>query len=524
MAKPARWRPGWGAAALAAVSGLLLTAAFPPFNIWPLALMGLVPLIHLAKSLPPRRALMAGLIWGMCLFLGLMYWLVVVFTTYGGLSWPLAIVTLGIFAFYLGGYGAVWSWVLSWWGPGPWTLVIAGPLLWVGLEWLRSLVFTGIIWLPYSMGLTGSLPLIQSLELWSTTGLSLVLVLVNCLLAVVVLPGMRSGRWGRGQIAALAVLIVILAGGWLWGSQRLEHINAAQQAAPKLTVTVVQGNVPLSQLWDKKLRLQVLKKHMALTDKAAAQVNQRPWLVVWPESAAPFYFVREFRPSRPVRDFIKQKDAYLLLGSLGAVEEGELVKVSNRIWLLGPEGRPQGYYDKVRLVPFGEYVPWQPVLFFVRAVAQIGDDFAVGQAGKILSMAGMGLGPIICYESIFPDLSRQQRLAGARLLVNQTNDAWFGRTTAPYQHMAHLAFRAVENRLASARAANTGVSGFVLPSGEMVQTTGLFEPAVQTRQLPLLDESTFFSRVGETVGPVALAAALVLILATWWRRRHTKEN
>jgi apolipoprotein N-acyltransferase len=524
LAKPARWRPGWGAAALAAVSGLLLTAAFPPMNLWPLALVGLLPLIYLARRFPPRRALVAGLIWGMALFSGLMYWLFVVFSVYGGLSWPLSVATLAVFAFYLGGYAAIWACLLSWWGPKPWALLIAGPLIWVGLEWLRSQIFTGIIWLPYSMGLTGSLPLIQSLEFWSTTGLSLILVLVNCLLAVAVLPGMRRGGFGRGQAAAILALIVILAGGWLWGSHRLEQVTAAQKAAPQLTVSVVQGNIPLNQLWNRRLRPLVLQRLMDLTDKAAAQVPQRPWLVVWPESAAPFYFLRNAKTSQPVLDYAKQKDIHLLLGALGVVEKGERLQVSNRIWMLDPDGTPNGYYDKVRLVPFGEYVPWQPLLFFVRAVAQIGDDFAVGEIGKTLSMGGVGLGPVICYESIFPELARQQRLRGARLLINPTNDAWFGRTTAPYQHMAHLAFRAVENRMASARSANTGVSGFILPTGEQFQTTGLFVPAVETAQLPLMNESTFFSRHGETVGPVALAAALIMYLATWWRRRKNKEN
>ena len=161
------------------------------------------------------------------------------------------------------------------------------------------------------------------------------------------------------------------------------------------------------------------------------------------------------------------------------------------------------------------------VLFFVRAVAQIGDDFAVGTPGKVLRMGPLALGPLICYESIFPELARAMRLNGARLLVNQTNDAWFGRTSAPYQHLSHLQLRAVENRMACARAANTGISGFVLPSGRLIQSTGIYQPGLESARLPLMESLTFFTRHGDIIGPGALAAALFL-LTPWagWRARR----
>jgi len=492
-------------------------------NLWPLALVGLVPLVALSRRLPPRQALVAGWVWGMALFLGLMYWLTVVFTSYGGLSWPLAVFTLFILVWYLGAYAGTWGCLLSWWGPKPWVLLVSGPLAWAGLEWVRGQIFTGLPWLPYAMGLSGALPLIQSLELWSTSGLSLLLVLVNALVALLVLPRLEGGRWGRAQVAAAAALVIILAGGWSWGSWRLAQVQAAQAAAPKLTVTVVQGNFSLPELWNRALRSQVLQRQMSLTSQAGQQVSARPWLVVWPESAAPFYFLRETDASQPVLDFARQQGLHLLLGCLGAVEQGRRLQVSNRVWLVGPEGRPRGFYDKVHLVPFGEYVPLHKILFFVRAVAQIGDDFAVGQPGKTLDVAGVRVGPLICYESIFPELAREQRKNGARLLVNQTNDAWFGRTSAPYQHMAHLMFRSVENRLASARAANSGVSGFVLPSGETRRSTGLFVTAVETQRLPLMSAETFFSRHGDLAGPIGLIAGLLILGLDAWRRRKPRE-
>jgi len=514
----ARWRPGWDAALTAVLAGGLLALAFPPLDWWPLCLVGVVPFILLAQRLSPRRALIAGWLGGLALFTGLMYWILVVMTQYGGLNWVMAGLALFFFAFYLGSYLGVFCCIVSFANRGGVSPLIMAPLAWAGLEWVRSWAFTGVPWLPLSMGLDGSLPLMQSVELWSTTGLSLLLVLVNTLIAEAVrAPWGAAPLWRRS--AALALGLALVAGGWAWGSGRLEQVRAAAKDAPTLVVSVVQGDVSLPMLWQKSLRPVVVERHVKATQREAQKVSQRPWLVIWPESAAPFYFMRQARPSQPVLNLAKELDAYIMLGSLGAVEVDGKFRVTNRAWLVGPDGLAAGFYDKVHLVPFGEYVPWSQLLFFVRAVAQIGVDFAVGQPGKVLNAGPVALGPLICYESIFPELARDMRLAGARLLVNQTNDAWFGRTSAPYQHMAHLRFRAVENRLACARAANTGVSGFVLPSGEVIKPTGLFTPAVAGADLPLMNQDTFYLRHGEIAGPGALGATVLLIIWVLWRER-----
>ena len=519
MAKLAAWRPPRGAALTAALAGLGLACAFPPLNLWPLSLVGLVPFIWLARRLPPKKALVAGWLGGMALYLGLVYWLTVVMTTYGGVHWSAALLALFIFAWYLGSYLGVFCWALSLGARGGLGLLILAPLVWAGTEWARGIIFTGVPWLPLPMGLVSRLELVQSAELWSTTGLSLILVLVNALVAEALFPARPAApHWRRGAAVALAILIV--AAGWFWGGQRMARVEAAAKSAPTLAVSVVQGNVPLSMMWRKELRPVVIERHARATKRAAQDNPKRPWLVVWPESAAPFYFLRDARPSIPVLELAKQLDAYVMLGSLGAVKDGDLLRVSNRSWLIGPDGREAGHYDKVHLVPFGEYVPLGQILFFVRAVAQIGVDFAVGQPGKVLMVGPVAVGPLICYESIFPELARQMRLHGARLLVNQTNDAWFGRTSAPYQHLSHLQLRAIENRLACARAANTGISGFVLPSGRVSRATGIYQPGLESARLPLMESMTFFTRYGDIIGPVALAAALLLLLAGWRRARE----
>ncbi len=332
-------------------------------------------------------------------------------------------------------------------------------------------------------------------------------------------PGFMGGALGGA-----AGLVIILGGGWLWGASRLEAVQEAMARALRLTVSVVQANVPLEELHRRGLRLANLRRQEALTRRAARRVKDRPWLVVWSESSAPFYFLSDARESLPVLALARELKAWIVVGTMGSVERGEGgYAPTNRSWLVTPAGRPGGWYDKVHLVPFGEYVPLGRLLFFVRALAVVSEDFAPGQEGHLLDAGGVKLGPLICYESIFPELARAQRQRGARLLVNQTNDAWFGPTGASAQHLSHLVLRAVENRLAVARAANTGISGFVLPDGRVVQTLGLFRAGVETRSLPLMDLDTFYTRYGDLLGPGGFLASLAA--AAWgWRRRRDQAQ
>ncbi len=506
------WWPGRGRAAAALGVGLLMVAAFPPLDAWPLALVGLVPLLWLTRDITPRQAALAGWLFGLAQGFGLYYWLTVVMTTYGGLPWALALGALLLLQAYLALYPALWAAGLAYLGgrgTPPW---LAGPLLWAGLEWLRGQALTGFPWLPLSGALTSFPPLVQTAELVGATGLSALIVLLNTLLFQGLIPGARPAR----RLTALGMAVLLLAAGWGWGSLRQEQVNLACAQAPQLTVSVVQANVPLHELWSRELRPAVIARHLDLTRQAAREQAGRPWLVVWPESAAPFYFPAEARESQPVLEAAQELNAWITLGSVGLLGQPGQYQVTNRAWLVNPEGAPAGYYDKVHLVPFGEYVPWARLFFFVRAVAALSQDLTPGAQGHTLQAGPFALGPLICYESIFPELARSQRQRGSLLMVNQTNDAWFGHTGAPAQHMSHLVLRAVENRVACARAANTGISGFVLPDGGIEQTSGLFVPAVATRELPLLSWPTLFTVTGDIAGPLGLGLALCLLAWARW--------
>ena len=221
--------------------------------------------------------------------------------------------------------------------------------------------------------------------------------------------------------------------------------------------------------------------------------NQRPDLIVWPESATPFYFLHDIKPSELVFEGIYQTKADYLIGSPSFVRKDDVVQYFNSAYLISPQTRTMDKYDKTHLVPFGEYVPFKKWLPFLgKIVAQIG-DFSAGKVGQTLPWRREQLGVLICYEIIFPGLSRAMVKNGASILVNITNDAWFGKTSGPYQHFSMSVFRAVESRRSLIRAANTGISGFIDPSGKVV------ERPIEIRKNPITGRTCriAFSRINE---------------------------
>lgn len=506
-----------------ALCGVATAAAYPPLDIWPLSFFVLIPVIILAWRLDARRALVAGYIYGMSLALSGLYWFSVVMTTYGRVSWPMVAVSLAAMAIYGGFFFASFTWLISWWRGPRAALLVLMPLFWVAHEFLRAHLLFGFPWCPFGQILAAYPTLAQSAEWFSAPGLSALVVLVNGLLAWALAPQdparAKAGRW-----AAAGAAVLVVAAMWGWGAWRMAEVNRAAQKAPQLTVSVMQANIPLPILHDRSKIPQVIQKITALTEQEAKKVKQRPWLVVWPETAAPFYFRFDRIRTEPILQTAQRLGIYLTLGSSGLERAQGKLWPTNRTWLIWPDGLTTTYYDKAHLVPFGEYVPYKSVFFFVRAIAAVGGDMLPGKPGSTLPAGPATLGPLICYESVFPYLARAMRLSGANLLVNQTNDAWFGHTSAPYQHISHLTLRCIETRLACARAANTGISGFVLPDGRVVDTAGILTSGVRTRRLPLMRLETFFTRHGDLLGPAGLIISCLAALWAGLRRWRNKEG
>jgi apolipoprotein N-acyltransferase len=499
---------------LAASSGLLLTASFPKIGLDWLAWFALVPLLAALANLSVKESFRIGFISGLIHYLTLLYWVVPVMRTYGYLPWYLSIAILFLFAAVLALFPAVFSMGLAVIGSTPLRCLICVPLLWVALEYIRTFIFTGFPWALLGHALYLRHHLIQIADLFGVYGVSFLIVLGNVAVFLAILL-IRRKTWGNSPAAkpvlfsALGVFAAAFVLTWVYGAWRIQAIDDLIAASPTARVAVIQGNIDQAVKWDPAHQSAAIKTHQRLSLSAK---SENPDLIVWPESATPFYLFSDQRPTEMVMAGIEEVNIDFLVGSPAVERQGKNVIYYNRAYLISPTTKNISKYDKTHLVPYGEYVPlgrWLP--FLGKVVAQVG-DFRPGKSGKTLSWKKDALGIQICYEVIFPGLSRALVNNNAALLINITNDAWFGTTSGPYQHFSMTIFRAVENRRALARAANTGISGFIDPVGRILTSTPLLEEAVLTRPLPMLSQITFYTRYGDLFALACLAGALFAIL------------
>jgi apolipoprotein N-acyltransferase len=303
---------------------------------------------------------------------------------------------------------------------------------------------------------------------------------------------------------------------WGYGSWRIKQVDQIVSASWLVRVTVVQGNIEQPKKWDLAFQDETVDIYLRLSCSGRAS---SPDLVVWPETATPFYLFNDQRLTEKVLNGIRCIDADFLIGSPSFELRDDRTCFYNSAYLLSVEGKVLGKYDKAHLVPFGEYVPlkkWLP--FLGKIVEQVG-DFAPGEKGRTLSWKGMHLGVQVCYEIIFPELSRSMAGNKAAFLINLTNDAWYGYSSAPYQHFSMTIFRAVENRRPLIRSANTGISGFVDPAGRVLMKSPIFKEAVLTSDLPVLRVETVYTRFGNLFAVVCLIAAAAFGLGQILRER-----
>lgn len=511
---------------LSAASGVLLTAAFPKIDLDGLAWVALAPLLWALNGARPGEAFRQGLVFGTAHFLTLLYWLVPTMVIYGHLPAYLGVGILFLFAFVLSlVFVAPLTCGFAFAGRTPARALVLFPLCWVAADFLRSFVFTGFPWELLGYSQYRRLHLIQISDIFGVYGLSGLVAFTNAALllgclAVTGRPWCRTpvgGRFAFGGAAAAAALIGLA---WTYGELRLAQVDRMAADAPRARVAVVQGNIEQSQKWDPAMQIATIETYLRLSLSAGAA---RPDLIVWPESAAPFYFLAEVPPTRLVMRGAAQAATHFLIGAPAFELRGQKADYYNSAYLLGPRAEVLGRYDKAHLVPYGEYTPFKEYLPFLGKIVEHVGDFQPGEKGKTLEWLGRRLGIQICYEIIFPALSRAQVRNGAALLVTITNDAWYGKTAGPYQHLSLAVLRAVENRRALARAANTGISGFVDPAGRRLDLTPLMEEAVAVRELPLAEVATFYTRFGDVFALACLALAAAAVIWTHIeRRRRTK--
>ena len=501
-------------AVLAIATGLLLTASFPFVDWGFFAWIALVPLFFAIKDGTPLSSLLLGILSGVVHYATLLYWIAGVISHYGQLPALLCIVLFMSLVLYLSFYPGLFAMFVNRLSTRSIPYYLSGPFLWVALEYIKSYFLSGFPWQNLGHSQYNWLHLIQISDIFGVYGLSAIIIAVNGVLfkALYSLSGERSFAWRPGFGVAL-LLVVLLA----YGTWRIETVDRAVEDAPKRKIAVVQGNIDQSVKWLPSFQYETLRRYGTLS---AAALKKEPDLIIWPETALPFYFLHDEDLTSRTLKLVRDCGVYFVLGSPSFSKTGQQIRYYNSAYLVGPGGTVEGKYDKVHLVPYGEYVPLKKYFPFVGKMVQAVGDFDFGTAGQVLLWENNKIGVLICFEAIFPELTQSMVRNGAQVLINITNDAWFGRSSAPYQHLSMVVFRAVESHRAVARAANTGVSAFVDPVGRLLDETPLFEEASQSRELPLMSQRSFYTRYGDVFALGCILMSLVVYVTSFWSGRH----
>jgi apolipoprotein N-acyltransferase len=498
---------------LALLSGALLALSFPKHGHPAFGWIALTPLVICAwRATSRRQAFLLGLLAGAVYFWGTLYWLIETMTTFGGLSTVTAVFAAFLLVAYLSLFPAVFSVTLAVVRRrmGPWALALAAPV-WVTTELGRQYVWDGFPWALLGYSQVTVLPVAQIASVVGVYGLSGLLAFVSAALAaLVLLPG-------RVRVVYPAVAAVLVASCAVWGSARLAGSPLLDSGSP-VTVAVIQGNIAQEDKWDPALRDVITSRYLSMTREAIAAGAT---FVIWPESSTPFYFEHDLIRGGAIRRLATEAGVTLLIGS----DQVEPVRASpevdrpesryyNAAFLVKPDGQVGGVYRKMHLVPFGEYVPLQRLLFFVGPIVEAVSAFTPGDEPVLLPIGDHVASTAICYEVIFPSLIRRFVQDGSQLLTTITNDAWYGRSSAAYQHWEQAALRSIEQGRYLARAANTGISGFVDPYGRVIEKTDLFHEAILIGDLRFITERTIYSRIGDVVAWLSLAVTLAALLAS----------
>jgi len=504
---------------LAPISSLFWWLAYPGGGgFWPLAFIMLVPLlVAVYSSNTLRQALFCGLITGVIHYIFLLYWIVNVLGQYGGLPWFASIPAFLLMAFanaaYLGlfcsmAYLVMRKFPLS---VSVWLL----PCGWVGVDWLRSILFSGFPWMDPAYALWQQSQLIQVADLFGHYGVTFLLVLVNVLLAQL----LTRQSWRKKSIAILiSVFLLLVASGYsvIRHQQVMDEIDDAKM----VRVGIVQGNIPQEMKWSKDRVQRTLGEYhqKSLSLLGGEDLS----FMVWPETAVPFY-PKYHSAAGKLRKFIRENRISLITGSPwfepAAGKDVKNGSYYNAAILFEPSGKIADTYFKSHLVPFGEYVPLAKYLFFIKPLVEAVGRFSPGEIEHPLSCKGAEVGVLICFESIFPEISRKWVKKGANVLANLTNDAWYGFSSAPHHSLAMTVFRAIETRRSIIRAANTGFSGFIDPLGRLAHKSSLFQSWAKSEDVVLFNGETMYVRYGYLFGPFCFMVGMIATFAAvLWKR------
>lgn len=498
------------------LSAVLLVLAFPPFSLGFAAWFSFVPLLWALDGAGKRQGFALGYIYGFVFFLGTVNWVIHSMYHYGGVPFFASVLVMLALVLYLSLFPALFGlFFAASSGSSVAARVVLAPSSWVAFEYLRGYLFTGFPWAVLGYTQVPYLPVIQIADNTGVWGVSFLVVAVNAAVFLTVRAYAKKERLPVGE--ALAV-VLIFASTVSYGLLSIRSVDEALPSWSKIKAGVLQGSIDQGVKWDKAYQQKTLDTYRALS-LSASEAGAR--LLVWPETAIPFYFEADKVKNGFIGDIVRDTGSYLLTGSpsYNYNRVSGTTEYFNSAYLVSPEAEVIGRYDKVHLVPFGEYVPLRSVLPFEKLTAGVG-DFTSGAGPLPIKFEGGGIGVLVCFESIFPELAREEVKNGATVLVNITNDGWFGRTAAPYQHFDMSVLRAVENKTFVLRSANTGISAVIDPVGRVRKKTRLFEKAALVDEIGLRhSRPTFYTAYGDIFAYFCAAISAAFILTSLRRRR-----
>ena len=458
----------------------------------------------------PRKAMKRGWIAGSLAAMTCMYWIAYPVGEYGGLPWALAIPCPILIGMVVGAYYGGYTYILSHASRSlpPFALCIFSGLLWTTMEMAQGVLLSGYPWMTLSSAMAFRPEWIQGAAFVGAYGLSGLLVSIAT--AILVWKNSHAAK-----IWALSVVtLIIILGGVRTTPQQFTDLHSTG----KTSIGVVQGNINQARKWDAKYKKTTFEKYLNLS----RQVTDKSDIVIWPETAMPFYLQDGGIMRAEIMNFATETKTPVLTGAPGYVlhSKGNF-SLYNRAYLISPDKKYMDWYDKSHLVPFGEYIPFKEFLPLGKLVQGAG-DFLPGSDASPLQSDDLAMGMLICYEGIFPELAQERVERGANILINISNDAWYGKTSAPLQHLNLVTMRAVEQGRYMIRGTNTGVSACINPLGRISHATELFADAAFAAEAETFSGDTFYHANYKAVTRIPLGLTILFTIWIIINRRRTK--
>jgi apolipoprotein N-acyltransferase len=517
------WRaalPSPAQAALVVASAVLAILSFPDFNLSFLAWAGLSPLLlAVVQARTARQVFLLGWLYGTIFFYGTCWWLTYPIIHYAHftawLAYPMLLMPIILVALFPAIFCSLLARVVKRFGPAA---ICVAPLIWISIEWLRYTV-TGQLWNAFGYSQAFHPTLIQSAHWGGVYAVSFLLVLANTAIAYALLR--------RGFILPLACLVIIIivivtSAGFL---TRKGDVHRVSNPADEALLVAVQPNVPMDLSGDTKQMDELLDRHLTLSHQALAEAGDKSKassrFVVWPESPMNFSYTRDPKLREAVANFARANRTAVLLNSLEPARDGG---DQNSAILVNEEGGIAARYDKIRLMPFGEYVPlprWLPGASSVRGLV---GEFKPGTSYTLMPLGAFRVGVFICIEAAHPSIARTFTHEGADVLINISNDGYLGPTPVMRQHLSNAIFRAVENNRDVVRVTNTGITAYISSNGWTGDETQGFHPEVRTWTIGRKNaETTFYTRHGDVFVYACALISLGIISVSFKRRRTVSE-